>query len=58
MSSTADIFTEAYNAAGANSIIVRLTEEKIYGNDHFMFQDLNNGEIADHVENWIQENVE
>lgn len=58
MSSTADVFTEAYNAAGASSTIVRLPEEGIYGNDHFMFQDLNNGEIADHVENWIQENVE
>lgn len=58
MASTADVFTEAYNAAGGNSTIVRLPEEGIYGNDHFMFQDLNNGEIADHVENWIQENVE
>ncbi len=58
MSSTADVFTEAYNAAGGNSTIVRLPEEGIYGNDHFIFQDLNNGEIADHVENWIQENVE
>lgn len=58
MSSTADVFTEAYNAAGGNSTIVRLPEEGIYGNDHFMFQDLNNGEIAEHVENWIQENVE
>ena len=27
------------------------------GNDHFMFQDLNNDVIAEHVENWIQENV-
>lgn len=39
-------------------VIVRLPEEGIYGNDHFMFQDLNNDEIADHVENWIQENVD
>ena len=29
----------------------------ITGNDHFMFQDLNNDVIADHIENWIQENV-
>lgn len=57
MASTADVFTEAYTAAGGNSTIVRLPEEGIYGNDHFMFQDLNNDEIADHVENWIQENV-
>lgn len=39
-------------------VIVRLPEEGIYGNDHFMFQNLNNDEIADHVENWIQENVD
>ncbi|MBP3925667.1 MAG: alpha/beta fold hydrolase [Clostridium sp.] len=58
MASTADVFTEAYTAAGGNSTIVRLPEEGIYGNDHFMFQDLNNDEIADHVENWIQENVD
>lgn len=57
MASTADVFTEAYTAAGGNSTIVRLPEEGIYGNDHFMFQDLNNDVIADHVEAWIQENV-
>ena len=57
MASTADTFTESYNAAGGNSTIVRLPDEGIYGNDHFMFQDLNNAEIADMVESWIQENV-
>ena len=57
MASTADTFTESYSAAGGNSTIVRLPEEGIYGNDHFMFQDLNNAEIADMVENWIQENA-
>lgn len=49
--------TEAFTAAGGNSTIVRLPKEGIYGNDHFMFQDLNNDVIADHVEAWIQENV-
>ena len=37
--------------------VVDLPKEGITGNDHFMFQDLNNDVIADHVENWIQENV-
>lgn len=50
-------FTESYNAQGGNSTVVDLPKEGITGNDHFMFQDLNNGVIADHVENWIQENV-
>ena len=50
-------FTESYNAQGGNSTVVDLPKEGITGNDHFMFQDLNNDVIADHVENWIQENV-
>ena len=32
--------------------------EGITGNDHFMFQDLNNDVIAGHIENWIQQNVQ
>ena len=58
MAQTADVFTEAYTAAGGNSTVIHLPEEGIYGNDHFMFQDLNNDVIADLVESWIQENVE
>ena len=48
----------AYNAAGGNSTGVHLPDEGITGNDHFMFQDLNNDVIADHIENWIQQNVQ
>ena len=33
-------------------------DEGITGNSHFMFQELNNDVIADHIENWIQENVD
>ena len=51
-------FTEAYVAQGQNSSVIDLPEEGIFGNDHFMFQDLNNDVIADHIENWIQENVQ
>ena len=50
-------FAEAYNAQGGNCTVVDLPKERITGNDHFMFQDLNNDVIADHIENWIQENV-
>lgn len=57
MAASADTFTEAYNAAGGSSTVVRLPDEGITGNDHFMFQDLNNDVIADHIEAWIQENV-
>ena len=58
MAATADTFTEAYNAAGGNSTVVHLPDEGITGNSHFMFQELNNDVIADHIEAWIQENVE
>ena len=57
MAASADTFTEAYNAAGGNSTVVHLPDEGITGNDHFMFQDLNNDVIAHHIEAWIQENV-
>lgn len=57
MASSADTFTEAYTAAGATSTVIHLPDEGITGNSHFMFQELNNDVIADHVENWIQENV-
>lgn len=58
MSASADAFSAAYNEAGASSTVIRLPEEGIYGNDHMMFQDLNNDVIADHIQNWIDENLE
>ena len=57
MMSSAYTFEEAYTAVGGNCTVVSLPEEGIYGNDHMMFQDLNNDVIADHIENWITENV-
>lgn len=57
MASSADAFTEAYTAAGGISTIVHLPDEGITGNSHFMFQELNNDVIAEHVEAWLQENV-
>ena len=57
MAASADTFTEAYNAAGSSSTVVHLPDEGITGNSHFMFQELNNDVIADHIEAWIQENV-
>ncbi len=51
-------FAEAYTALNGTTEVIDLPKEGITGNDHFLFQDLNNDVIADHVENWIQENVE
>lgn len=50
-------FAEAYTAHGGNSTVVDLPKEGIMGNDHFLFQDLNNDVIANHIEHWIQANV-
>lgn len=50
-------FTEAYVAQGGNSTVIDLPKEGIAGNTHFIFQDLNNDVVAEHVENWIQKNV-
>ncbi len=51
-------FAEAYTALNGTAEVIDLPKEGITGNDHFLFQDLNNDVIADHVENWLQENVE
>ena len=48
-------FADAYTKAGGNCTVVDLPKEGITGNDHFMFQDLNNDVIQEHIENWIQE---
>ncbi|MDO5387895.1 MAG: alpha/beta fold hydrolase [Clostridia bacterium] len=48
-------FAEAYNAAGGDCTVVDLPKEGITGNSHFMFQEMNNKEIADHIENWLSE---
>lgn len=48
-------FAEAYNAAGGDATVVDLPKEGITGNSHFMFQELNNKEIADHIEAWLTE---
>ena len=57
MAASADTFTQGYNAAGGNSTVVHLPDEGITGNSHFMFQELNNDVIADHIEAWLQENT-
>ena len=47
-------FTASYNKSGAKSVVFDLPKEGIYGNDHFMFQNLNNAVIAKHIEKWLQ----
>ncbi|EOS64219.1 alpha/beta fold hydrolase [Oscillibacter sp. 1-3] len=58
MRSACYAFRDAYNEAGGNCMVVDLPQEGITGNDHFIFQDLNNDVVADHVEAWIQADVQ
>ncbi len=58
MRSSAYTFEERYKNEGLTCTIYNLPDEGIYGNDHMMFQDLNNDILADHIEKWILNNVE
>lgn len=43
------------NGDGGDCTVVDLPKEGITGNSHFMFQEKNNKEIADHIEKWLSE---
>lgn len=49
-------FVETVNRHGGNATIVELPKLGIYGNTHFLMQDLNNGDIAALFDRWLQEN--
>ncbi|WP_185211750.1 alpha/beta hydrolase [Sphingobacterium mizutaii] len=49
----ARIWAETINKYGGDATVVHLPEVGIKGNTHFPFSDLNNLEIADLMENWI-----
>lgn len=46
-------FAKHYNADGGEAAVIYLPDEGITGNSHFMFQELNNAVIAEHIENWL-----
>lgn len=58
MRQTSYDFADAYKAEGGNVTIVDLPKAGVYGNDHFIFQDKNNGVVADMIEAWIEENLD
>lgn len=47
-------FAATVNAHGGDATVFHLPEEGITGNEHFMFQDLNNDEVADHMASWLK----
>ena len=46
-------FAEQYNADGGDATVIDLPKIGLIGNSHFLFQELNNKEIADHIEAWL-----
>ena len=46
-------FVEAINRHGGNATFVELPKIGIYGNTHFLMQDLNNTQLADLLEQWL-----
>jgi pimeloyl-ACP methyl ester carboxylesterase len=46
-------FAAVVNAHGGDAKVFHLPEEGVNGNDHFMFQDLNNGDVVDHMASWM-----
>ena len=57
MKLSAYTFQENSWSAGLTCMVYDLPNEGIYGNDHMMFQDLNNDVIAAHIEDCIINNV-
>jgi pimeloyl-ACP methyl ester carboxylesterase len=48
-------FAEQYVKDGGVADVIHLPERNIHGNSHFMFQEMNNKDIADHIEGWLAE---
>lgn len=46
-------FAEHYNQDGGDATVIHLPDMGIKGNSHFMFQEMNNAEIADLVAEWL-----
>ena len=47
-------FVETINRHGGNATLVELPKIGIYGNTHFLMQDLNNDELARLLDEWLQ----
>mgnify|MGYP000690801250 FL=1 len=46
-------FVETINRHGGNATLVELPKIGIYGNTHFLMQDLNNNELARLLDEWL-----
>lgn len=50
-------FVAAVNAHGGKATLVELPKIGIYGNTHFLMQELNNGQLADLLNKWLDDNL-
>jgi len=48
-------FADHYNADGGDAKVIYLPDENIHGNSHFMFQELNNADLADLIASWLHQ---
>ncbi len=48
-------FVDTVNKHGGKAELVHLPKVGIKGNTHFLFSDLNNAQVADHIAHWLQE---
>ena len=51
----AENMAEEINRQGGDARVIRLPDVGIHGNTHFLFEDLNNREIAHLMEDWMIE---
>lgn len=49
-------FVETVNRHGGNATLVELPKIGVYGNTHFLMQDLNNDELAGLLDKWLMDN--
>jgi len=54
MRETCYVFTKAFTASGGDSTVIDLPKIGMFGNDHFLFQDLNSDQIAGHLNAWLK----
>lgn len=50
---TAREFAANYRKDGGDATVVNLPDIGITGNSHFMFEEMNNKQIADNIETWL-----
>ncbi len=48
-------FVDTVNKRGGKAEFVCLPKVGIKGNTHFLFSDLNNAQVADHIAHWLHE---